>query len=328
MPTNVHFPTDLNLLWDSLRKCLDTIEKLNDSAELKKWRKVKSIRRNVKRLFRAASQQVFGMGKKNPDQVISTIKSYLCEAQKLYARFEETHHTLICLDPFIMVLLTELQMYNTYVKKQIDLIERRLIKGEIIPAAEKIHSIFEPHTEMIKKGKLHPNIELGHMLLVTTEQNNFIVDYFVMENEKDVAQIEPLIERIHKSFANKKIYSHSFDKGFYSKDNFALLVEAGVENVILPKKGKRNKQEETRETNPIFKQLRNAHSAVESNINMIEHHGLGRCPDKGIKGYKEYVGISVLAYNLHVLGNFLLAKERKEEKKRKKQRDRYYRQAA
>lgn len=328
LPTNVHFPTDLNLLWDALRKCLDTVEKLGESVELKNWRKVKSIRRNIKRLFRSASQQVFGLGKKNEAQVFSTVKAYLHEGKKLQLRFEEIFKTLICLDPVVMILLTELQTYNEYVKKQIDLAERRLLMGEVIPAEEKIHSIFEPHTEMIKKGKLHPNIELGHMLLITSEQNNFIVDYFVMENEKDAAQVRPLTERILKNIPNKKVHSHSFDKGFYSKENYEILLQAGVENVILPKKGKRNKEEEARENNKTFKTLRNAHSAVESNINMLEHHGLGRCPDKGLKGYKTYVGLCVLAYNLHLIGNFLLAKEKEKEQKRKKQRNEYYRQAA
>ncbi len=328
LPTNVHFPTDLNLLWDASRKCLDVVEKLNKLGLLEKWRKVKSIRKNVKRLFRAASQQVFGMGKKNQTQVISTIKNYLQEGEKLHARFEEINKTLISLDPIIMILLLDLHNYNGYVKKQIGLIKRRLLNGEIIPAEEKVHSIFETHTEMIKKGKQHPNIELGHMILITTDQYHLIMDYFVMENEKDAAQIKPLMSRLQKNFPDKKILSHSFDKGFFSKENFDALVEAKVENPILPKKGKRNKEEEERETTPRFKKLRNSHSAVESNINMLEHHGLGRCPDKGIRGYKEYVGISVLAYNLHRIGNFILAKEKNAEENRKKQSERYYKKAA
>ena len=102
----------------------------------------------------------------------------------------------------------------------------------------------------------------------------------------------------------------------------------------MPKKGKRNKEEKERESAKKFKQLRNAHSAIESNINMLEHHGLNRCPDKGLHGYKRYVGLSVLAYNLHILGNCLIAQEKqytasggKEENQLKKQTGQY-RQAA
>jgi IS5 family transposase len=171
-------------------------------------------------------------------------------------------------------------------------------------------------------------VELGLLLLITTDQNQFIVDYKVMEKEKDAAQIKPLTERIANLYPNKKIYSHSFDKGFYSKINYETLKLSNTENIILPKKGKLNKEEKERESGKTFKALRNAHSAVESNINMLEHHGLNRCPDKGLHGYKRYVGLSVLAYNLHILGNHLIAQERKKEEQRQKQRERYYNQAA
>lgn len=96
----------------------------------------------------------------------------------------------------------------------------------------------------------------------------------------------------------------------------------------MPKKGKRNKEEKERESAKKFKQLRYAHSAIESNINMLEHHGLNRCADKGLHGYKRYVGLSVLAYNLHILGNCLIAQEKQEEKKHLKKQDTQYRKAA
>ena len=90
--------------------------------------------------------------------------------------------------------------------------------------------------------------------------------------------------------------------------------------MVMPKKGKLNKEEKERENNKKFKQLRYAHSAIESNINMLEHHGLNRCADKGLYGYKRYVSLSVLAYNLHILGNCLIKLEKqKEEKQRKKE---------
>ena len=127
-------------------------------------------------------------------------------------------------------------------------------------------------------------------------------------------------------FPGQKIYSHSFDKGFFSGDNKELLKQAGIENVILPKKGKLNKEEKEKENDKTFKALRNAHSAVESNINMLEHHGLDRCADKGLHGYKRYVGLSVLAYNLHILGNHLMALERK--KKQLYEQWQRYKQAA
>jgi transposase, IS5 family len=316
LETNVHFPTDLNLLWDSLRKCLDMIKQLQAITSLKGWRKIKNIRKMLKSLFRATSQKVFKG--KDEQQKKNYVKQYLHQARMLEARVAELikHPPLVIGDEEQIIAIIELlNKYKGFVTKFTDQIDRRLLKGEVIAAEEKIFSIFEEHTEWLTKGKLNKKVELGHLLLITTNQYQFIVDYKVMENQRDASQVSGLCERIKRNFVGKKIYSHSFDKGFFSKDNQAILQDAAIEQVILPKKGRHNKEDKERESNPMFKKLRNAHSAVESNINMLEHHGLNRCMDKGLRGFKRCVGLSVLAYNLHILGNVLKARQLKEEQK-------------
>lgn len=319
--TNVHFPTDLNLLWDSVRKCLDMIEKLTEMTDIKGWRKVKYLRKSLKSLFRATSQHVFKG--KNEQQKKQYVKQYLLQVRMLEERVEE----LIKNPPVspgnekqILLTITMLEHYKDYLTKFTDQIERRLIKGEKILSEEKVYSIFEEHTEWISKGKLNKKTELGHLVLITTDQYQFIVDYKVMEKQKDAKQVSDLCERIKKNFAGSKLYSHSFDKGFWSKDNYEILQAAAIEQPILPKRGRHNQEDKARESSRAFKELRNEHSAVESNINMLEHHGLNRCMDKGLRGYKRCIGLSVLAYNLHVLGNALKAKEQAAEAKREKQR--------
>ena len=336
LETNIHFPTDLNLLHDSLRKCLDIIEKLKKQTNLPAgrqgltgWRKIKHIRKTIKSTFRATSHQVF-KGKKE-ELKKQSVKHYLQQATVLVDRCEDVikNCPAAAENPIpIIALIESLEHYKKYVVKFIDLTQRRLIKDEVIPAQEKIYSIFEPHTEWISKGKLNKKVELGHLLLITTDQHHFIVDYKVMENEKDPVQIKSLTDRIQQNFTGRKIYSHSFDKGFYSKDNLQTLQQTNIEQVILPKKGKLNQEEKEREDSKQFKQLRYAHSAIESNINMLEHHGLNRCADKGLHGYKRYVGLSVLAYNLHILGNCLIEQEKQKEEKQLKQMVKQFRKAA
>ena len=98
------------------------------------------------------------------------------------------------------------------------------------------------------------------------------------------------------------------DKGFSCKEDKALL-ELFIPQVIMPKKGKRNEAEKQLEHSPQFRKLKNKHSAIESNINELEHRGLDRCPDRTWKGFQRYVGLGVCAYNLHKIGRKLL-KER------------------
>jgi transposase, IS5 family len=325
LETNVHFPTDLNLLHDSLRKGLDTVEKLMELSGVKGWRKIKHIRSSTKSLFRQASQQVFRSNGKNEQQKIQAVKSYLQQSKMLQQRFDE----LITTAPvgtnvkLILLHITALKTYNDYAKKFTDQTERRLLKKEVIPASEKIYSIFEEHTGWITKGKLNKKVELGHLLLITTDQYHLIVDYKIMEGQKDAAQIEPLKQRIQHNYAGKKINSHSFDKGFYSKVNLDALQQDYTTQAVLPKRGRQNKEEKERESSKSFKQLRRAHSAVESNINMLEHHGLNRCVDKGLHGYKRNAGLSILAYNLHIIGNHLIGQQQKKEDKSAADKMRY-----
>ena len=314
--TNVHFPTDLNLLWDSMRKGLDMIEKLNKLVKLPGWRKVKSLRRDFKSVFRYTSQIVFrGKDEKKKKEAV---KAYLKAALELKDRCEaiiKTPPVVAGSQMKVIAIILSLENYCKYVGTFCGQIERRLIKGETIAAEEKVFSIFEPQTEWITKGKQNKKVELGLLTMITSDQYQFIVDYKVMEKERDQAQVEGLLKRIEKNFPSSRIASHSFDKGYYSKENKTALDEAKVEQGILPKKGRHNQQDKERESDPEFKKLRRRHSAVESNINMLEHHGLNRCMDKGLRGFKRYVGLSVLAYNLHILGNAILEAERQKEER-------------
>ncbi len=294
-------------------------------SPVKGWRKIKGRRSTVKSLFRQASQQVFRSNGKNEEQKRKAVKTYLQQSKALQQRFDE----LIKTPPtgsdmqVILVHLTALKRYNDFAKKFTAQIERRLLQGESIAASEKIYSIFEEHTEWITKGKLNKKVELGHLVLITTDQYQLIVDYKIMEGEKDAAQIAPLKERIKHNYPGKKINSHSFDKGFYSKDNLNILQQDYTTGAVLPKRGRHNKEDKERESSKSFKKLRKAHSAVESNINMLEHHGLNRCVDKGLHGYRRNVGLSVLAYNLHIIGNILKKQQIQKEEKSLQDKKRY-----
>ncbi len=301
------------------------VEKLMKISHVKGFRKIKRLRSATKSLFRQASQQVFRSNGKNEQQKRRAVKSYLQQSKALQQRFDE----LLTTPPVgtnvqaIGANNTALKRYNDFAKKFTDQIDRRLLQGQTIAASEKVYSIFEEHTGWITKGKLNKKVELGHLLLITTDQHQLIVDYKIMEGQKDAAQIEPLKERIQHNYPGTKISSHSFDKGFYSKDNLTALQQDYTTHAVLPKRGRHNKEDKERESSKSFKKLRKAHSAVESNINMLEHHSLNRCVDKGIHGYKRNVGLSVLAYNLHVIGNHLIQQQKQKEEKSAEDKLRY-----
>ena len=194
-------------------------------------------------------------------------------------------------------------------KKHIDLVERRIIKGEQIPHEEKMFSIFEPYTEWIKKGKLQPSVELGKKLAITTDQWGLIVDYQIMNHQQDRDIVIDLSDRI---LGKHNVTSWSFDKGYWDATNRDIL-RLSVKDVIMPKLGKVSGKDADIENSRIFKRLKNKHSAVESNINELEHRGLDRCPDKGEHHFKSYIGLAVCAYNLKKIGRAILKERDKEE---------------
>ena len=306
--SNVHFPTDYNLLWDSARKCLDIVEKFQTKhPEIEGWRKIHDWYKRLKNSMRAVGKASSSGGKNKEQRIKEAVCYYLSKARTLQEKLLDSKFPMV--DELDALLITILIRYMDFLDKFIDQLDRRVLQGETIPHEEKLFSIFEEYTEWITKGKLHPNVELGKKLAITTDQYNLIVDYRVMEEQSDSEMVKPIAEDLTSRY---NIRSWSFDKGYWHKDNKALLKEL-VDKVVMPKKGKRNKQEEEEESQRQFKLLRNKQSAVESNINELEHRGLDRCPDRGHGHFKRYVGLAVSAYNLRRIGQELIEIRRKQE---------------
>jgi transposase, IS5 family len=309
LETDVHFPTDLNLLWDAGRKCVDLIEGYRAAGyALSGWRKAKTWRRQLKNLQRTASQIVCRGGPNKEARVKQAVREYLAVGGGLSAKVRQSLLELCDLS-VAATRWEQLAYFHAMLDKHLDLVARRWLNEETIPAHEKVFSLFEPHTEWIQKGKPRPNVELGHKLLLATDQQPLIQDYAVLLSAAEVDQSVPVTDRLLGRYGAGSIASVSFDKGFTRAADRELL-SLYVPEVIMPKRGKKNAAETERESEKKFVALRKQHSAVESEINSLEHHGLNRCLDVGIKGYQRYVGYGVMSYNLHIIGRELLSRQR------------------
>jgi len=210
-----------------------------------------------------------------------------------------------------------IQTYINHARRQMDQIERRVIHGETIPHEEKVFSIFQPHTEWISKGKAGVPVELGLKVCIVEDTDGYLLHHRVMEKQTDDQIAIDLIAETQARFPNLRVCS--FDKGFHSPTNQVELAKR-LDRVVLPKKGRCNKTEQERENSKEFKTGRRQHSAVESGINALEVHGLDRCLDHGLHGFKRYVALAVVARNIQKLGAELQKKLRQQEK-RKRHRD-------
>ncbi len=141
---------------------------------------------------------------------------------------------------------------------------------------------------------------------IVKDQFGFILHHRVMENESDVLIAVPIVQETKERFENFNCCS--FDKGFHSPDNQKKLAEI-LETVVLPRKGRLSALNREVENSEEFRAAKRKHSAVESSINALENHGLDRCPDHGLSGFKRYVGLAVLARNIQNLGHAIQQKK-------------------
>lgn len=150
---------------------------------------------------------------------------------------------------------------------------------------------------------------------IVEDQHHFLLHHRVIVKESDEMIAVSMVTETKKKYENFK--SCSFDKGFYSPKNKEELSKL-LETLILPKKGKLTQADKELAGSEEFAKGRRQHSGVESAINALENHGLDRCPDHGLHGFKRYVGLAVLSRNIHILGDIIHKKKVKVLKRREK----------
>jgi len=198
--------------------------------------------------------------------------------------------------------MSVIQTFSEHAKRQINQIEGRVLQDEVIPHEEKVFSLFQPHTEWINKGKAGVPVELGVKVGIIEDQYQFILHHRVMQKESDAETAVLMVEASKEKFPG--LTTHSYDRGYYSRENRDKLNEL-LENVSLPKKGKLSNQDKTIQSGASYHYAKEKHSAVESAINALEIHGLDKCPDHGIEGFRRYVAIAVASRNIQRVGAIL-----------------------
>jgi IS5 family transposase len=312
--TDVHYPTDINLLFDAMRKVILLIMALCDDLGVSGWRKGLYNLMKVKKYFRKAQQLKHSTSKdktkkaKREQLIIDAHMVYLELANSIIERAKETINSIRSTDLMVHLRIEEIQRYMAHAERQMDQIRRRVVEGETIPHHEKVFSLFEEHTEWINKGKAGVSQELGLKVCVVKDQYGFILHHRVMQHETDDQIAVPIIKETKERFP--QLTSCSFDKGFHSPENQVQLQEI-LDQVVLPRKGKLSAINKEIENSEAFREARRKHSAVESSINALENHGLDRCRDHAIEGFKRYVALAVVARNIQIMGHVLQQKELK-----------------
>lgn len=321
--TNIHYPTESTLIGDGLRKVVLLATLLAAMAQLPGWRQGKHLLKKVRGLVRRIGQssRAKGAGTK---QLQPNYKKLLGQARHILGQARELLHSLdFAPDPAMFTLEkvkdgsapmttkeAELLHYVILTEKLCDNARRRVLEGETLANEEKIFSIFEPHTELIKRGKQPNPVQFGHMVLVIEDAAGFVVEHRVVENGVlDQDLVVPVMRKLQQKFAGK-IKSASFDRAFHTPANQEKLAEI-VANPCIAAKGQAKGRQQQKEGTLAFRKARQNHPGVESAIGALQAgNGLKRCRDRSKRGYERYVALGILGRNLQTLGKMLLAQDK------------------
>lgn len=306
--TDIHYPTESSLLDDAFRKILPIACALAALLGLGGWRQHKHLRARVHALAVAIAKAARSKRKDKTERLKARYVPLLELAEKLSRRARDLEQkAVLSADLDVGVLHQELQHYLALTEQVLDTAQRRILQGETVPNSAKVFSIFEPHTELINRGKTPQPIQFGHNVLVVEDAAGFICDYQVVptgQHERDivVATMKELQER-----HDGKIKVASFDRGFHTPENQEQLA-AIVTPPCLPTTGTQGKK--PRKESVQFRQARQRHPGIESAIGALQSgNGLDHCRDRTEPGYQRYVGLGVLGRNLQVLGKLVLARD-------------------
>jgi IS5 family transposase len=198
----------------------------------------------------------------------------------------------------------------------IDQSRRRVLNGEQVPTAAKIYSIFEPHTDLIKRGKVQTPIEFGHKVFLAESARGLITQYEVLNgNPVDEQHVVPSLKH-HKQAFGYAPDLYGGDRGFFSEHNVASCKQDGVKVVCIPQRGgAKTPEREAYEQSSQFKNGQRFRAGIEGRISVLfRGRGMKRCLAEGRDRFEMWVAAAVLANNLMKVADLLMQRSSRKRK--------------
>ena len=303
--TNIHYPTDSSLLWDCYRtfaRLITQARKLDPAAvgdrrlqrarAKKLWRNIgrlsgkKKSRERMKPLYEELLGLVAAVLAWSKDVQSSLLKSVAAGEYELIEGLRAEG------------IAEELAHYAPLAKQVCAQTRRRVLEGEQVPNEEKIFSIFEEHTELLKRGKVAKPNEFGHMIQIQQVREKFITDYEIFpKRPNETLLLDPCLEQ-HKELFGHYPRTLTADKGYYDGAIIEELKDK-VENIAIGKKGKRTPEQTEHEHSAEFRSAQRFRAGIEGSISFLKRVlGLFRCFNKGWEHFVSTVGMTIVTHNL------------------------------
>lgn len=295
---NIHYPTDSSLLWDSFRTLtglLRTIGRENSWLRFQHRFHDKKVKKLAYFIARNGASPKKGMQR----WVKATYRTLIDRVGWIAGIARDV---LIALGNQVGYETSLLRHYLPLVEKIMDQAEKRVFQGVMSAADDKLYSLFEEHTELLKRGKAAKPVEFGHKVLLAQTGEKFIHHYRVFpKRQEDKDMVKPALQAHQQLFqADPEVLAA--DKGFYESMTQIVALEETITTVSIGKKGRRNGQEEQRESCQAFKEGQRFRAGCEGSISVLKRaFNLGKCLFKGFKNYAASVGCAVFCHNLVLL---------------------------
>lgn len=308
--TDIHWPTDNTLLWDAVRVITRRVQRLGahvPSALSGFADRTRRARRRMQEISRLPPGERPRQQTRKYRDLLGVTKGVVATARAAVA----TARTAPPGDPLAAALVTgvcgEIEHFCGLADRVIAQTRRRVLAGEQVPVHEKLFSLFEPHTDLIKRGKVQSPVEFGHKVFLAESRHGLITDYRVLDgNPVDEMHVPPSLTQ-HQAAFGRVPALYAADRGFYTPDNVAALTAAGVGTECVPQRGGRKTAERTAyEKSRAFKNGQRFRAGIEGRISvLLRGRGMRRCLLEGRERFEVFVGAAVLANNLLRIADLL-----------------------
>jgi IS5 family transposase len=316
--TDIHFPTDSSLLWDVVRietRLMRAIrEELGSGLHCEFSDRTRRARRRAQEISRMTGRAHRTRQHARKYRDLLQVAEEVLEQAAAHAR--AARGLLAGLDPMRAALIggmaSEIERYSRLGHQVVDQSRRRVFGGEQLPVDEKLFSIFEPHTDLIVRGKARTPVEFGHKVRLVECRGGLITDYEVLKgNPPDQDHVVPTLQYHQRRFgATPEMLAT--DRGFDSAANIAACKDAGVIDCIPQRGGQKTPERQAYESSRAFKKGQRFRAGIEGRISvLLRGRGMSRCLSCGRERFEVFVGMAVLANNLLAVARLLASKTRR-----------------
>jgi transposase, IS5 family len=318
--TNIHHPTDNTLLFDAVRVVTRSVGRLFDAIGRRVdgfHNRTRAARRRMQEIQRMTPRARRTQQTPKYKALIGIAEEVMSSARGVLKRTKNLRAKTTAAALAIEVCRADIERYCALGDRVIDQSRRRVLEGEQVPTAEKIYSIFEPHTDLIKRGKVTTPVEFGHKVFLAESAIGLITQYKVLDgNPNDHDHVEPSLKH-HKQAFGQAPEVYGADRGFFSEENVEACEQNGVKVACIPQRGgQRTAERKAYEKSRAFKEGQRFRAGIEGRISVLfRGRGMKRCLANGRDAFELWVGAAVLANNLMVIAALMNEPKRRKSRK-------------